>query len=237
MSNRKPNPFKGVPRAEWGRVRAEMAAAKAHAAMQEPNSVAAVLNAPQDTFTATSSFDLPPEVAKTISTDPDPAPEYASGIPRDLFSGSLRQLDVMGKNGSFTDPLPGYELYWFTDIGGTGVRINQAKMSGWEMVHNSEVLLTQDIAGNNDLGSHVRKVVNARTVPPEYGYLMKKPKALHQLHLQEREKLHQRIDAALRSGTLGRKAGDGQYTKAEDPTSSLSRIDIKSNLVTENRNG
>lgn len=191
---------------------------------------------PVDAFTATTTFDLPPEVAQAISSEPQPE-NQAEGIVRDLFSGTLKQLDVIGRNGSATDPIPGYELYWFTDIGGTGVRINQARLSGWQFVENSEVLLMEGLAGSNDLGSHVRKVVNARTTPPEYGYLMKKPKSLHEQHLREREKLHQRIDDALRAGTLGRKPGDKQYTRAEDPTSSLSPIDIQSKFVKENRNG
>jgi len=224
--------MKGIPRAEWPRVKAERAAQREHDAMQKAQSAAPA----PDAFTATSTFDLPPETAAQVSSD-TAAPEFAEGIPRDLFSGSLKQLDVMGKNGSFTDPIPGYELYWFTDQNGTGIRINQAKRSGWEMVTNAEVALTEGITGNNDLGSHVRKVVNARTTPPEYGYLMKKPKELHQLHLREREKLHQRIESALKAGTLTRRPGDGQYTAAEDPTSSLARIDISSKFVTENRNG
>lgn len=223
------SPYKGVPKSQWAQVKANLQAAKEHAQMP-PN------QAVPDAFAATTTFDLPPEMAAAISSEAV-VENQAQGIPRDMFSGTLKQLDVVGRNGDANDPIPGYELYWFTDQGGTGVRINQAKLSGWQMVENAEVLLMEGLAGSNDLGSHVRKVVNARTVPPEYGYLMKKPKALHQLHLQEREKMHQRIESALRAGTLTRKAGDGQYTKAEDPTSSLARIDIQSHLVKENRNG
>lgn len=220
-----PHPLKGIPRSEWPRVMAERAAAKEHAQMQ-----------PADAFASTSSIELPPE------PPPQPAPrvnsdEAPTEIFRDMFSGTLKTLDVMGKNGSTTDPIPGYVLYWFTDEGGTGTIINQAKMSGYDFVHRDEILLTENIVGNNDLGSHVRKVVNARTNPPEYGYLMKKPEKLHMQHLADREKLHTRIEGALRAGTLGRQAGSGQYTKEDDPTSTMAKIEISSKLYTENRNG
>lgn len=223
--HRAPSPYKGVPRSEWDRVKTEQAAMKEHAKMQ-----------PADAFAAVSSIELPPEVpvapAPRINSDDAPTEIF-----RDMFSGTLKTLDVLGKNGSTTDPIPGYVLYWFTDEGGTGTVINQARMSGYDFVHRDEILLTENIVGNNDLGSHVRKVVNARTTPPEYGYLMKKPEDLHMKHLAEREKMHSRIDQALRAGTLGRQPGSGQYTKADDPSSSMAKIEISSNLYTENRNG
>ncbi len=87
-----PHPLKGIPRSEWPRVMAERAAAKEHAQMQ-----------PADAFAATSSIELPPEpppqpqVAPRVNSDDAPTEIF-----RDMFSGTLKTLEVMGKNGSTT---------------------------------------------------------------------------------------------------------------------------------------
>lgn len=212
------SPYKGHPKSEWPAITAQLRAEKEHA----------------NAFGPVLGVELPPE-PKSVRINSEP--EVPDSIPRNLFSGSVKALDVMGANGSFEDPIPGYRLYWFNDIGGTGVRIGQAKLSGWEMVDKAEILLTENVVGNNDLGSHVSKVVNPNLTPPTKAYLMKKPKWLDQRHQDEREVMHQRIDRALRSGKLGSKPENRQYTKADDPSSSLPDIDISSNLYKENRNG
>ena len=93
------------------------------------------------------------------------------------------------------------------------------------------MLLTENLVGNNDLGSHVRKVVSPNAVPPTYAYLMKKPNELYAAHQEERENLHRTYEAALRAGTLGRKAGDRQYAPQEmGGRTSLPPIEISTNL-------
>ena len=217
-----PRPVKGSPEAK-----AKMAAARA---AREHNRLP---DAPSNAFAAVAPMELPPilpEARPAINSEPA-VPDH---IPRNLFSGMMKSLDVMGVNGSFEDPIPGYTLYWFNDIAD---RIGKAKVSGWELVDKKEVMLSENVVGNNDLGSHVAKVVNPNFNPPTKAFLMKKPNWLYKIHQDERESYHLRIDRALKSGTLGRKEGDGQYTAAEDPTSSMPKIEISSNIYKENRNG
>ena len=216
------NPFRGIPKSEWNRVKAEIAAAKEHAAMPQANEFATV---------------IPPDIAAALEAEP-PAPKPVNSeppagtpIPRNLFSGDLKALDVYGLNGSSTDPIPGYRLYWFNDVAGTGVRLNQAKLSGWEFVSKDEVALNENLVpGNNDLGSNVCKVVNPNVTPPTRAWLMKKPRWLDEAHSAEREKIHERIESALKRGTLSRKPENRQYVAGEQSGSTLPPIDISSNV-------
>ena len=218
------NPYKGIPKSEWGRVKTEQQAAKKHAKMPD---------VPSNAFQAVAPMPLPPDIPMAPpAVNSEPAiPDH---IPRNLFSGAMKSLDVMGVNGSFEDPIPGYTLYWFNDIAD---RIPKAQLSGWSFVDKNEVMLMENVVGNNDLGSQVSKVVNPNLNPPTKAYLMKKPNWLCKVHDEERETYHRRIDSALRTGTLGRTAGDGQYTAEEDPKSIMPKIEISSNLYKENRNG
>ena len=216
----KPNPYKGIPRSEWPKIKAaQLARADA------PEAVGQVV---ANAFAEAPAIDLPPEPAAAPASPPrvNSEPE-ATAIPRNLFSGFLKQLDVIGRNGSEKDPIPGYRLYWFNDI---GPRIAQAKQSGWELVNRDEVILNENLVpGNNDLGTAVSKVVNPNLNPPTRAFLMKKPNWLDQQHQAEREQVHQRTESALKAGTLGARPENRQYTAQAG--SSLPKIETTSNFV------
>jgi hypothetical protein len=140
-------------------------------------------------------------------------------VPRNLFSGTTKKLEVFGRPGSDPkDPVPGFQLYWFDDIEG-GLIIQQAKASGWVMVEKEEVALNDanTSPGNNDLGGHVRRWVSQGPDGSAiYSYLMKKPNWLHDLHTNGPDSLEQRvhlqIEAQLRAGTYGARAEDRRYS-------------------------
>ena len=222
MANNKPNPYKGHPKAEWPAIKASLAAEKQYTEAPMPDPV-------PNSFAAESPVELPPQAPAPPRINSEP--EAPTHIPRNLFNGTMKTLDVLGKNGSTDDPIPGFRLYWFNDPGNTGVRPSQAKMSGWEFVDRDEVLLTENLVGNNDLGSKVSKIVEPNLVPPTRAYLMKKPKWLDEAHQAEREELHQKQEGALRSGTLGRKPENRQYSPQEmRGQTSLPPIEISSNV-------
>lgn len=156
--------------------------------------------------------------------------------PVNLFSGDRKRFEVMGKNGSFTDPIPGFRLYAFKDING-GMRISQALASGWQFVNKEEVVLNDgwNTPLDTDLGSKVRIPAeqNDESGKPIYHYLMKKPKWLDDEHMAEREKLHDQIDASLRAGTFNMTGNERRYTAANPPVGSpsgLPPISISSKL-------
>ena len=168
----------------------------------------------------------PPQAAPQINSEPAPVAPV-----RNLFNGQMRKLSVIGRNGSMDDPIPGWYLYWFEDVGNNGTRIAQAKMSGYEHVQTDEIALYDNLVpGNNDLGSIVRTVLNPRAVPPTYGYLMKKPLELHQMHQLEMQQVNRNLDAAVRAGTVGASSNDGRYRPGEIRGSALPEIKISSNL-------
>ncbi len=175
--------------------------------------------------------------AKTeeVMTQTAPTPPKVGNEPiaRNLFSGDIRKLEVYGKNGSISDPIPGYRLYWFLDRDNSGVRLNQAKASGYEFVMNEEVALNDNsVAGNSDLGSQVRVHGGSFNNQPVYHYLMKKPLWLHEQHQADMQRVPDRIEYELKRGTFGQKAGDGRYTANEK--SALPAIDISSTLARTN---
>src|SRR6185369_14189496 len=112
----KPNPYKGVPRSQWGMVKEQERLRK----MGPPNPEIPTFPAPEPAPAASVAT-----ATKVNSAAPVEAP------PRNLFSGQFRQMEVFGANGSNTDPIPGWRLYWMNDIGD---RINRARQSGWEFV-------------------------------------------------------------------------------------------------------
>jgi hypothetical protein len=157
-------------------------------------------------------------------------------IPVNLFSGDRKRFEVMGKNGSFTDPIPGYRLYAFKDSGG-GMRISQALASGWQFVDKEEVVLNDswNTPLDTDLGSKVRIPAeqNDEAGKPVYHYLMKKPLWLDAEHQKERERLHDQIDQSLRAGTFNMTPGERRYTAEHPPIGSpsgLPPISISSKL-------
>ena len=205
-------PYKGIPRAEWSK----MKAAK-QARTDAPESVGQFIDAPAPNVPHETS------VAPRVNSE-EPLGDF---IPKNLFNGQMQKLSVMGKNGSTTDPIPGFHLCWVTDEGGTGIEINKARLTGYQFVEKDEVLLADHLAGNNDLGTHVSYIVNPSKVPPERGYLMKKPLYIHEAHQAEFAAYNQRIEDALRQGG-NRKPEDRQYTA--QPGSTLPPIEISSNL-------
>jgi len=222
-----PSKYKGHPKSEWASIRAaEVTTAQAAVAPAPEAPPPNAFTAPPDAIVAAMLPPEPPQAAPPPIRINSEAPAVATP-PRNLFSGQLKALDVYGKNGSIDDPIPGYRLYWFTDTGGTGTRLRQAQMSGWDFVDSDEIELQDNLVpGNNDLGSHVRKVVNANQVPPTYGYLMKKTRELDALHQAEAQIINDRMEQAMRAGTLGAAPGDGRYVAGQMPGSTLPKIEI-----------
>ena len=245
MADEKSSPYKGVPRSEWARVKEEQRLLK-NQRSQEAAIAGITAHAPPppaDAFAPPPVEGLPSDAELAAANaqqqrEAPPAPRLNSdsinpeAIPPDLFSGTMKTLEVYGLNGSTTDPIPGYRLYWFNDHGGSGVRINQARTSGWEFVKNDEIALTENLVGGNiDPGSNVCKIVNPHAVPPMKAYLMKKPLWLNDAHMAQREQQHRKIEEALALGRVpDAKPSDRQYSRRDDPTSSLPKIDISSHL-------
>jgi len=139
--------------------------------------------------------------------------------PRNLFSGTMKKLEVYGKAGTDpNEPIPGYVLFWFDDIDG-GIYIKQALASGYEYVQADEVAIANSdvFGGNSDTGSNVSVFlgVNADN-SPRRTILMKKPKWLHELHMSGPDSLEQRVhrrqDEQLASGTFNVNPNDRPYT-------------------------
>lgn len=170
---------------------------------------------------AASAQPAPAEAATEVA----PAPKQK---PVNLFSGDRRRFEIMGKNGSFTDPIPGFRLYAFLDVQG-GIRISQALQSGWQFVENDEIVLSDawNTPQNTDLGSHVRIPANQvdEKGNPVYHYIMKQPLALAEEFALEREqKVHAPIEQALREGAFNMSANERRYTAANPPVGSPSGL-------------
>jgi hypothetical protein len=209
---RGPSAYKGIPRSEWGKVREQREADAALAPHAE---------VPRETIMQDTESNVDFNVPVAPPQDRPKAP------PRNLFSGDIKQLEVFGIDGTTRDPIPGFRLYWFTDTANSGVRIQQAKISGWEMVQAHEIALNDGLTpGNADLGANVRKVVSVDNGNPIYAYLMKKPVWMDKLHQEEHEqKANMPVERALRRGQLpGARSEDRQYVA--QPGSNLPPIDI-----------
>jgi hypothetical protein len=236
MANRKPNPMKGIPRSEWARVKAERAAA----AQTVP--VAPTPDRSFDPHIVRESLAPPDKKADAVfpqqRVEPDPYQFSEENIPPNLFSGDQKHLEVMGLNGSMTDPIPGYKLYWFDAK--NGVRIAMAQRSGYTFVEKHEVLLNDGLEGSDDLGTHVRKIGNifggdTEDGKPQYMYLMKKPLWLVDKHNIQMEAVNNKYEQMLKSGQISRNnAQDRQFAGGSDVArsehSKLPSIDIQSKL-------
>ena len=202
---RKPHPYKGIPRSEWPKAKAAASQPQQQAAAPVPDAV--MTPAPE------SVFEQQPECTME-------AP------PLNLFSGEMLKLQVYGKDGNDKDPIPGFRTRWFNDEHDSGVRIKMALSSGWLLVKADEIALNEGLTpSNNDLGSHVRKIVGTNGTEPLYAYLMKKPEKLAQIHDDQREQAtNVRVEEALRSGRLSQNPAD-----AQGPARTV-KIDIGSKL-------
>ncbi len=144
--------------------------------------------------------------------------EQPAAPPMNLFSGDVRKLQVFGRDGN--EGIPGFKTRWFADEGGSGVRINMARRSGWDFVTREEVALNDSLTPlNSDLGNHVTQVVNphAEGGKPEIGYLMKIPEDLFKSYQDEREqKVHGNIERALREGAMNRGPEARQFAAGSD---------------------
>ena len=126
---KKPHPFKGVPRSEWPRVKAEIADRKAARAPSEQPGHESQFGSSSEVEAAKAAYD-PNIVRETLqpprgsafgfpnnkmAAESAPAPQDVSldSIPPNLFSGDQKHLEVMGLDYSTTDPIPGFKLYWF----------------------------------------------------------------------------------------------------------------------------
>lgn len=170
---------------------------------------------------------LPPVQASPVPKVEDNHEEF----PPNLFDGQRKNFEIMGQNGSFTDPIPGFYLYWFIDRGDG--RLQMAKRSGYEFVDYDEVVMNEDIVtGNDDLGGHVRKF--AKEVldgKPVYQYLMKKPLWLKAKHDEQLEMVHIKQEEAIMAGRVSKKKEDAQYARGDIPGSQLPKITIGQTLA------
>ncbi len=166
---------------------------------------------------ALAKTDAPP--AAVAPAAPQVQADTPKAPPRNLFSGTMRKLDVYGKPGSDpNDPIPGYVLYWFDDIQ-DGMFLQQALVSGYEYVQKEEVAIGGNIisGANTDIGSNVSQWVGmGPNGAPVRSYLMKKDKDLHELHMTGPDSLEQRVhrvqDQQLASGTFNVNPNDRPYT-------------------------
>jgi hypothetical protein len=173
---RGPSPYKGHPKSEWPKIKAELDAKRAEAGHAAP----------------------PPDVR-----EPAPAMESERGvIPPNLFSGDQKQLEVLGLDGTPQDPIPGFKLYWFNDV---DIRISKAQRSGYVFVERDEVLLSEGLVSGDDVaGNHVRKLVESKGEKPVYAYLMKKPMWIVEAHDLEYSKVNDRVEDMVRRGQLSK---------------------------------
>jgi len=156
----------------------------------------------------------------------------AASPPRDMFSGQVKGTEVFSKGGDPQNPIPGYRTYWIVDRD-QGSRLTQARMSGWEYVNDNEVVLNEG-QSSDDTGGHVRRW-SKETGPngqPIYMYLMKKPLWLQEVHDQQREKIHDAIEAKIKGGMKSSRPGDAQYSPGEVAGSKLPRVEIEPKLYT-----
>jgi hypothetical protein len=107
----------------------------------------------------------------------------------------------------------------------------KARRSGYEFVDRDEVLLNDTLVGDDAAGNHVRKVVEVINNIPVYAYLMKKPRHIAEAHDLEFSRVNDRIEEMVRRGRVTKnQERDQQYTKRDEPRSSLPDIEINQKL-------
>ena len=204
-----PSPYKGHPKSEWPRIKAQLDAKRAASANETP----VVL---QETQAA-------PAAAA--------APVSDGVIPPNLFSGDQKQLEVRALDGTPNNPIPGFHLYWMNDV---DIRISKALRSGYQFVERDEVLLSDSLSSGDDVaGNHVRKLVESRGEKPVYAYLMKKPLWIKEAHDLEYSKVNDRLEQMVRRGQLSQNPQDvKQYVNDGRGPSNLPQNVIDSKLYT-----
>jgi len=198
------SPFKGVPKAQWAEVKANLAAERAARAALAADH--AYTQAPAD---------KPAPAAPEPSAQP--LPEV---VPPNLFSGQMRRLEFFGMK-------PGFRYRLFND---EGDNVARARLSGWEFVARDDVQTYDAVTPrNNDTGSNVREYVGVgANGEPLFAYLLRKPRALddeHQFGANSREVLiHQQIENQIRNGTLGQQPGERRYSAGHVPEGTQSTL-------------
>lgn len=199
-----PSPYKGHPKSEWPKIKAELDAKRQAQPVDEP------------------------AVEKVVANR---KAEEPLTIPPNLFSGDQKSLEVLSKDGDWQDPIPGFYLYWMND---TDIRINRAKRSGYEHVSRDEVMLSESLTDGNDVaGNHVRKQVGAIDGKPLYAYLMKKPLWIKQAHDLEYNKVNDRVEEMVRRGQLSKNPGEvKQFVNDGRTPTAVPQIQSDSKLYT-----
>lgn len=205
-----PSPYKGVPRSEWGRVKAEQDALRA-------GNPANVLAEEIPSFIPEVSRETPAQQA----TAPLPKKPLNFDDPVDMFAGTNPKLKLYGKDGDDCDPVPGFATYWFEDDDSLQ-RVTLAKRAGWVPIQADEVL----VAGNSDLGTGVSIGIPGST-PPRRMYAMKQPLELYNRFRAEREeKLHKPIWDMLK-GKAKPRSLESAYELG--PNAPKTRVEIETN--------
>lgn len=129
--------------------------------------------------------------------------------PKGLFSGFVRRLEYHNQK-------PGFVYQWINDEGND---IATSLKMGWRLTEAEEGDLNAAVTPrNNDLGSHVRQYVGTKEDgSPMNAYLMEMPESLYKEMTEgpgSREAYHQQLEAQIRAGTLGMKAGEKRYSAA-----------------------
>ena len=221
------SPYKGIPRSQWAELKGKIKSADVTPKNEPVASIPAFAEQVYTEPAVPTPIAAPqPEAKQKIDVAPK-APPPALHVPPNLFQGNVLKLQLIGKNGTPTDPIPGYVTRWFNDDGN---RIALAQASGWEFVDRNEVVLNENLTPlNTDLGSKVREVVGKQQDgTPMYAYAMKKRNEIHAAHMQEREvKVNQRIEDSLRKGLTdySRNPENRQYVGGQ-PGTNLPPIDI-----------
>ena len=165
---------------------------------------------------AETGMSVPTGLAKALAAEavpPEPPKEVIDGIdptkpPVNLFSGTVMNLEVHPNYGKYPGatkekPIPGHELFWFPDEN-DAIEISRAIDSGCRLVEKDEVGLNVAPVGpgNTANDNHVRRWSKGATPQgvPIYLYLMKKPQWLYDLHQQEREEVHRKMEETIARG-------------------------------------
>ena len=152
---------------------------------------------------------------------PEVKAEAPKAPPRNMFSATMKKLDVFGLPGSDPlEPIPGHVLYWFDDIQNY---VTMGLASGWVFVSKNEVAMNDapTSPGNTALDDKVRAIVGWSGNEPIYSYLMKKPKELDLLHREGPDSIEQMVhmkqEEQLAMGTYRMSPDDGRYTAGHLP--------------------
>jgi hypothetical protein len=170
----------------------------------------------------TNSAALAKGEARQAKAPPEaPKAEAPKAPPRNMFSATMKKLDVFGLPGSDPrKPIPGHHLFWFDDVENY---VTMAQASGWRFVTKNEVAMNDAATspGNTALDDKVRAIVGWSGNQPTYAYLMAMPDELYLHHHEGPDSIEQMVhvkqEEQLAMGTYRMSPDDGRYTASNLP--------------------